>query len=356
MSKVLLVGNGLTSILIPDYANKQMMNKIKTQIPEIFEKADLLFAPFRKKVDRVQYTAVAWGTCGDGTCGETGLGSSVTDLPYNKELLGHIEKQLSQQGFNKSMLDNHFQTYGLIYETQFDEISNVENLLKIIDLFSKIGRFSSQEKKDVEAVASHVYYNKGNFGNQSIGELIKTNLYSWLSAYDKIFTTNYDSLLDDTLSTDQVRHLHGGFYYANKDERSTSLVPPDKAYLIWGISGEEKAKKMQGGFSFSMEFPFESPVSIFEQYLSELKSVQADHIDIFGYSGENDQHINTAISQNAAIKEVHYFCNPQKVHDAAEEFSVKSRFQIDTGKKLILESWDIVWNQIRSTEVEGVKL
>lgn len=347
LGKILLVGNGLTSNLIPEYHNEEMMTKIKTQAPELFQKANECFAPFRKKVDRIQYAAVAEGFCGDDVfCGESGFDDTITDLPYNNELLHHIEKQLLLKGFDKSILDLHFQTYGLIYETQFDEISNVESLLKIIDLFSKIGLFSAQDKKGVEALANRVYFNDGNCGNQSIDNRVKTNLFNWLSTYDKIFTTNYDSLLDDTLSTDQVKHLHGGFHYADKYARSASIVPPDQAYLIWGISGEEKAQKMQGGFSFPIVIPFASPISVFEEYLSELKNVQADRIDIFGYSGENDQHINTAISQNAAIREVHYFCNPKRVHDAAEEFSVKSRFQIGENKKLVLESWDIVWNQL----------
>ena len=347
MGKILLVGNGLTSNLIPEYKNEKMMTRIKRQTPETFRKVNQLFAPFRKKVNKVQYAAAAGGLCGDDVFGgEPSLDDSITDLPYNKELLEYIEKQLLLQGFNKSALELYFQEYGLIYETQYDEISNVESLLKIIDLFSTIELFSLQDKKDIEMLANHVYFNDGNCGNQSINDCIKTNLFNWLSTYDKIFTTNYDSLLDDTLSTDQIRHLHGGFYYEDKYSRSATIVPPDEAYLIWGISGEEKAQKMRGGFSFPTVFPFVSPMSVFDKYLSELKNVQADQIDIFGYSGENDQHINVAISQNTSIREVCYFCDPKIVHDPAEESCLKSRFQIEENKKLILESWDTVWNQL----------
>lgn len=347
MGKILLVGNGLTSNLIPEYNNEKMMTKIKRQAPESFRKANQFFTPFRKKVDNTQYAAVTVGFCGDELfCGESGFDSTITDLSYNNELLDHVEQQLLLKGFNKSVFDLHFQTYGLIYETQYDEISNVESLLKIIDLFSTIGLFSSQDKKDIEKLANHVYFNGGNCGNQSINDCVKTNLFSWLSTYDKIFTTNYDSLLDDTLSTDQIKHLHGGFYYADKYARSATIVPPDEAYLIWGISGEEKVQKMRGGFSFPTVFPFVSPISVFDKYLSELKNAKADQIDIFGYSGENDQHINTAISQNTSIREVHYFCNPTIVHDPAEEFRLRLRFQIEENKRLVLEPWDIVWNQL----------
>lgn len=50
MEKILIVGNGLTANLIPEYQHKAMMKKIKEEIPRLFDKADKLFAPFRNKV------------------------------------------------------------------------------------------------------------------------------------------------------------------------------------------------------------------------------------------------------------------------------------------------------------------
>ena len=61
MEKILIVGNGLTANLIPEYQHKAMMKKIKEEIPRLFDKADKLFAPFRNKVDSVQYSALYRG-------------------------------------------------------------------------------------------------------------------------------------------------------------------------------------------------------------------------------------------------------------------------------------------------------
>ena len=95
----------------------------------------------------------------------------------------------------------------------------------------------------------------------------------------------------------------------------------------------------------SHSFPFEFPITIFQTYLSQLQSANVGRIDIFGYSGENDQHINTAIAQNASIREIHYYCAPTKVSDPVEKFEVMSRFSIKMPQKLVLESWNAIWTR-----------
>lgn len=161
MEKILIVGNGLTANLIPEYQHKAMMKKIKEEIPRLFDKADKLFAPFRNKVDSVQYSAVSWGYSGDGFCGEEGYGGPITDRPYNPTLLSHIEDQLRKLGFNDAQTVSTilFQTYGLIYETQNDEISNVESLLKIIELFCQRGDFTKEDQAELKRAASRICYN-----------------------------------------------------------------------------------------------------------------------------------------------------------------------------------------------------
>lgn len=138
------------------------------------------------------------------------------------------------------------------------------------------------------------------------------------------------------------------FFYKKQDrqKRSDTLLGPDDACLIWGISGEEKEEEMKlgGGFTFPIQFPLESPMTIFQIYLSQLQNANAGRIDIFGYSGENDQHINRAIAQNPSIREIHYYCAPAKVSDPVEEFEVASRFSIKAPQKLMLESWNTIWN------------
>lgn len=54
--------------------------------------------------------------------------------------------------------------------------------------------------------------------------------------------------------------------------------------------------------------------------------------------------INRAIAQNPSIREIHYYCAPAKVSDPVEEFEVASRFSIKAPQKLMLESWNTIWN------------
>ena len=142
--------------------------------------------------------------------------------------------------------------------------------------------------------------------------------------------------------------MHGGFFYKKQDKlkRSSTPLSPDEACLIWGISGEEKEEEMKvgGGFTFPIHFPFESHMTIFQTYLSQLQNADVERIDIFGYSGENDQHINRAIAENTSIREIHYYCAPIKVSDPVEKFEVTSRFSIKMPKKLVLKSWNTIWN------------
>lgn len=351
MGKILLVGNGFTSQLIPEYQNDVMMQRIQAEVPDLYERANHLFAPFRKKVDSVQRTAIAWGYSGAFFSGGSPLYHPISDRPYNGELLTHIETELKKYRFDVQPIStDFFQTYGLIYETQHGNISNVESLLKVISLFAYLGEFTREDADHVKAVANQIYYNNGKCGRSAISDVISTRVQRWLSSYQMIFTTNYDVLMDEVLQTNEIRHLHGGFLYNKSDrlKRSKSLVSAEDACLIWGINGEEKMAQIKagGGVGFPVEFPLESPLSIFESYLQELQTVQAERIDVFGYSGENDQHINSAISQNSNIKQVRYFCDPKKVLDSVQDFDVTLRFGITPPQQIELESWDTIWNLI----------
>lgn len=352
MDKILLVGNGLTANLIPEYQHGAMMRKIKAEVPLLFDKANELFAPFRKKVDSVQYSAVGWGYSGDGTCGEVGFGGPITDRPFNSELLSYIENRLQEFGFSdvQTISTTFFQTYGLIYETQKDEISNVENFLKIIALFCQRGDFAKEDQVELKQVANRIYFNNGKCGKAALDKSKVEYLKGWLSSYKMIFTTNYDCVLDEVLQTDEIKHLHGGFFYKKQDrlKRSNTLSNPDEAYLVWGISGKEKEKEMKigGGVTFPVHFPLVFPMTIFQTYLFQLQNANVGRIDIFGYSGENDQHINRAIAENTSIREIHYYCAPTNVLNPVEEFEVTTRFHIKAPQKLVLNSWNEVWNML----------
>lgn len=105
-----------------------------------------------------------------------------------------------------------------------------------------------------------------------------------------IFTTNYDCVLDDVLQTDEIKHLHGGFFYKKQDrqKRSDTLLGPDDACLIWGISGEEKEEEMKlgGGFTFPIQFPLESPMTIFRFTYLNSKMQMLDALIFLDIAGK----------------------------------------------------------------------
>lgn len=353
MGKILLVGNGLTANLISDYKDQSMMGKVKREIPALWRKADRLFEPFRLKVDTVQYGIQAYGYCGNRRCGEPKFNGPILGRPYNERLLLHIEETINELGFHNSkrLSEDIFQTYGLISETQKDEISNLENLLKVVSLFCERGDFLESDKAEIRGVANRIYYNDGKCGKSALDSVTSDRLKEWLSTYNMIFTTNFDCILDEVLQTDAIRHLHGGFFYTEKDKckRSDVRVSPEEACLIWGIGGKEKETEMAAGGGF--EFPFASKIefstTIFKEYLSELRKVDAERIDIFGYSGENDQHINDTIAKNDSIQEIRYYCAPDVAESQRIAHEIKLRFHIEPPKKLILKSWDNVWEILR---------
>lgn len=353
MGKILLVGNGLTANLISDYKDQSMMGKVKREIPALWRKADRLFEPFRLKVDTVQYGIQAYGYCGDRRCGEPGVNGPIIGRPYDEKLLSHIERQLKELNFRnvQGILEGLFQTYGLIFETQKAEISNLENLLKIIDLFYKRGDFVEEDKVRVKKAANRIYFNGGKCGENALDRLTLDRLKIWLSAYDMIFTTNFDCILDEVLQSNEIKHLHGGFFYKEEDKcrRYGTLVRPEEACLIWGIGGKEKKAEMEsgGGLEFPITDEIEFSETVFKGYLSELQEIDAERIDIFGYSGENDQHINDAIGKNDSIQEIRYYCAPDAAESQLIAPEIKLRFHIKPPKKLVLESWDNVWEILR---------
>lgn len=360
MNKILLVGNGFTSHLIPAYAHEKIMAKIKEQIPNLYDTANTLFEPFRKQVDSVQYSSVAAGYSGDMFCGGFSIATPITGRPHNIELINHIKNVLQKYGFSNipTLVQNFFQAYGLVYETQKDEISNVESFLKIIALFRLIGEFTESDDEKLTEIVNTIYFNNGQCGQNALTILQTDGLKKWLTSYKCIFTTNYDIVLDELLQTEAIKHLHGGFFYSKQErtKRSNTLVYPGEACLIWGISGAEKEKAMEvgGGMSFPFQDSVEFPVSIFVSYLSELQNVEAERVDIFGYSGENDQHINDAIKNNWHINEVHYFCDPRYTTSLTEQFDKENLFVAKGRSRLVLESWDTVWNKVFAFHGERV--
>jgi len=352
MGTALLVGNGFTANLIETYSNPSMLSRLEEKSPKLYQKANLLFERFRMPVSPVKSISVGWGYSGDGFSGAIPLFSGpISGLPYNSILITHIEKALVDTGFKdnfKQICEEYFQMYGLAYETKKEKISSIESLLKIISLFAKTGEFSEADKRDVISIASHLYFNDGLNRLYSVDAKFHNPIKLWLSQYDYIFTTNYDCLLDDACDDkSKVMHLHGGFYYKDRFSRVEYVLNPNDAYLVWGMDGDDKVSQLEGGMTFQMEFPLEMPTSLFRQYLNILGTENICSIDIFGYSGENDQHINHTISANDSIEIVNYYCDPKEIDSAVLRFELIEKFQINSQRqRLNLRSWDEIWSRL----------
>lgn len=75
-----------------------------------------------------------------------------------------------------------------------------------------------------------------------------------------------------------------------------------------------------------------------------MKSGEYEEIHIWGFSGQNDKHINDCIKQNPNIKRVFYYCNPSKVGKTEFRTHVELMFGA-IGKELFLEPWDAIWQK-----------
>lgn len=334
MKSALLVGNGFTSQLIKEYSNVHMMRLLHDRMWEICAKCNRLFEPFRENI----------------LCDVQEAG-----LLYNTELISYIKDKLDTVsiGDTDELVEKYFINYGLIYETQQAEISSVENLLKVIQLFKEA--FSDDVIDEVTRIVNRIYYNEGNNGLSAVSLSSQQPICDWLSQYNWIFTTNFDCVLDDACCEEsKVKHLHGGFYMLDRYKISNHKLLPEDAYLVWGIDGVDKKHKIKGGplvandgkLFLTRDGKRFIVKSLLETYLDSLRGEAIERLDIFGYSGQNDQHINKAVSQNQNIKEVCFFCDKKDVGVRARAEEIKKRFSLSENVTLKLAPWSEIWDRI----------
>ena len=329
---ILLVGNGFTSQLIPEYKNDHMMDLFRNKSGGLLDKADELFGPLRYK-------------------DESGLEFYLE----SQEFVEHIKLKLMEIGFtnNNEIYHEFFIEYSLANEIIKRNITSIENLLKVIAMFKKIGKFSDANVKEATMLANEIYYNEGKIRAKDISGCSEKALREWLTEYQEIYTTNYDVILDDIYSNDSKRvyHLHGGFQFQKDGLKSAQpFTNWKRAYLVWGINWESKLRQITkvGGMTFNKwSFPMIFKGFDLRLYLRALGNSNSGEIHIFGYSGENDRHIDYTIAINPHIDKIIYFCDPQKTNCSHLKQRVNKSFN-STGKKtVILRSWNDVWDLIR---------
>lgn len=316
MKKAILIGNGVTSQLIPAYRDLEMIACFKSYNSVLYEQVDALLQPYRA-------------------------------LPRKDE--SSIIALLKMQGIEAHHYYRYFVEQGLLHELEKPHIIAIETLLKVAHLFHHVAEIDYNK---ITAIANIIYYNNGNNGAAEIkAEFPVEKFIQFINSYQYVFTTNFDNILDDTYQ-DEVMHLHGGFYYRDcrEDnlhwvEKSARALSPKEACLIWGRNAQDKEIQQHGTFSFPIKFPFKIPHSVLDDYMKNLTRGDFETLEIWGYSGLNDRHINSSIQKNPNICRIIYYRNPSMTNDTDAYHKARSLFCNDTyAGSFDFVSWDTIWN------------
>jgi hypothetical protein len=354
MKKAILVGNGFTSRLIENYLDYKMKERLLEFFKEEYYYLNRLFDSFRmsdiSETDVYDY--------GEGLYPSETLfaGDNVyvqsDRILYNVKIRVHVTKALEKLGFENAedIYDMFFIQYGLVFEVAKPEISAIENLLKVTNMFVQIGKAKKETENQIVKLANTIYYNGGLYGLKDTNLIDHSKIKWYFSQFDYAFTTNYDLILDDIFENgDKVFHLHGGFNIEHPNLKSPKRLTNEEAFLVWGINGDEKYQSLSAGLDFgSIRFDaFRYGQSLLADYFTLLEEGDYTEMHIFGYSGQNDQHINKRIVSNPTVKHVYFYCNPvSEVNEYKFQIKVKELFQ-GLNTEIVFEPWTKVWDAIR---------
>lgn len=346
MNKAILIGNGFSGTVKKAFHNEQINNKLRIIIGNEVEDLNNLFEPFRLDVSDREISHLVYGLYpSDNLFPSEHLFPRDTEEVFDSKIKAKIFSILNELDIDKEYFQTIFIESGLIYEVSKNKIENFESLYKVCELFNY------ENKAKVINASNEVIHNNGDYGLNNIENVDIKKLATLLSEYVDIFTTNYDLILDDLLMDEEINHIHGSFHIKKipKNYNDYEIVRTDErldqnsAYLVMGVNGFDKQKKLKTGVSYSYSYPYVYPGSILDEYLKKLKSNKYDEIHIFGYSGENDQHINNAITYNNNIKKIIYYIDPNNLNDKdfKERIQLKFKHKITT-----FTSWNKIWERI----------
>lgn len=322
MQKAILVGNGFSSQLITSYKDSELVKKMDS---------DPIIKPIRERY-----------------CKLLSQFSGKTDIIDELKKLGFPNPSESY--------DTYFEKYNLKGYIGKTDIGSIETLLKIGQLFSEIQLTEPAENDTLRTFACTYYWNDGANGLMSIGKLQGNQFNSekftiYLNTYGYVFTTNYDTILDDAYDG-TVAHLHGSFLM-NKD----GTIRNDKkncsdSLLIWGVDDTEKIGQIQAasrahcwnspGFRWNDGIRFNTK-SFIDKYFAHLATGSFSELDIVGYSGENDKHINSELAKNSVLKQINFYCKPDQVCDQDYQAEISGMFDDKFSVNLIC--WNKFWNK-----------
>lgn len=358
MKKALLIGNGFTSFIIESYKNESMMNEFYKNLPKMIDKIEEKFSVFRNldltKSDLYHVTEALF--CGDSLFCGNNVYPSDDGIHIQESIRFWIIEKLKVLGFMEpeKTFKEYFESYGLIYSVNYCKIVGIETYLKIVHMFMEVGEFSEEDYNNIKLIANEVYFSNGKHGLDSIDNpnIDVSKLVSVITGFTDVYTTNYDTILDDLLKHKEQfpYHLHGGFSINHLNKNPDGRYSHLEAKLIWGINAESKFNELRVGLDFNdIDFnAFSFGDSQISQYFDYLEEREYEEIYILGFSGENDDHINQRIRNNSSIKRITVYVNPKKVNDL--ETQVRSRILFSTDNKIVnLKSCDDFWDTVKKT-------
>lgn len=316
-----------------------LMRKLRAALPNECKEIELFFSKFRLETSADFY--YPFGEPEDAE--EFSLPSPYKEykVEYIRE---HICRVLMEYGFSnpKALCDKYFFDAGLGYEISHTSLVGIESPLKILDLAKHIKYFPTSWHRRFKATIMAILYNEGHFHFNDCATIIdRKKSIKFFERFTTIFTTNYDLVIDD-LVADKVKHLHGGFGFQTPFKRNDNRTSSSGYYIVLGADGEDKSRSL---FGYK---PIDKP-SLLKGYFASLATEDFDELHIFGYSGENDNHINNAILNNDRIKKIIYYCSPNKINSKDYRFHCASKFVAEpraSYSKLLLASWDCLWTKI----------
>ena len=368
-NKAILIGNGFSSQLIPEYKNDILKKRLKNILPDLVGFLDTLW----KNISFIFTNGEKYNFDPIFLYREYYGWDDVEEFiePPYEVVVNELEryyKKFSKQMFlqysisfhaSSKVFDKYFSNYYscLKYQIYNSEIISLEPYYSLAKMACELKLISPIQLESLERNIKQILRNeeKFTFANVKpecclkeesvvpdcleVKKRFKLNAETFFSQFKYIYTTNYDCLLED-LTNLEIRHLHGTFDFPKTSSRiKFKYDSKSNLGIVLGFDSKQKELELNQNGNLSIH------------YLNTLKSSQINELHIFGYSGINDQHINENFLKNTMIKKIVYYGNPKLIQDPLSEYNEHIQRWLGTyycpyKREIIIKNRDEVWEQL----------
>ncbi|MBP3805810.1 MAG: hypothetical protein J6I76_18330 [Oribacterium sp.] len=354
MKKGIIIGNGFSSQIISGLRQDRLLRRVNQEIPEDMQFIESYFDSFRVNPAHFETKDYRVLEYDDAFIDEEDISYGtwwVESEHINSQIHDSIFNSLNRLGMigdEEKIIEDYFVQTGLYEEIFNSHISNIESPIKIINLINDCSNIDKYKYVDsyirIYDVLVNALYNDGDIHIKKSGRLLhkeKININKakeFFSEYERIFTTNYDLILDD-MNLHNLYHLHGAFNILKDSRkwRKSNYLDNSSSYLIILAASATDKKWYASGNNHKSEI---------DRYFKLLSNDEIEEIHLFGFSGLNDQHIMRAVSNNKNIQKIVYFGNPQQLFYERTETKLTYLMAGDH-QRVEYRSWDDVWKKIR---------